>query len=505
MRRIRPVAAIALAAALIVPLPASAAVDRGAADDDTALTFDTPAPPKAPTPPKKGSGGSGGGGGSGGSGGSGGGSGSGGGGGSSAPAEPASEPIKLWQTVPGKLALTPVSGEIIVALPSDDKDLAGPLRQAINGDVFEAAGFDEVELTVVDSTVEALQSGEADFAVVDTLDALAAFADDPSMQAIAGYQNYAGKKGAYGGSVLMAAPGLVDAEPSTVSAFTKSYIRGLRKHAKKAKKADAFAPLDGGFGNRDVDGGWGELSAYAFEELDEFPDLEAFVSEHTLNVAQASAGADQNPWSDLAGAPASNAITVASPPKALAGGPVQTALLEEYFEKVGLGEVTLKAVEEPLLGLLQGGIDIAVIDAVDAADGFAQGLPLTVIGAHRNSDIDGDYGGDVLAVSEDFLELEGATVASFMTAYMRAMLDFQKEGEAEAFEPFDGGFGDYDPDTGWTDFMAYISDATGEDAEDLEGLIAGDALERARTWWGIPAVPALDTAAADEADAEENE
>ena len=33
-----------------------------------------------------------------------------------------------------------------------------------------------------------------------------------------------------------------------------------------------------------------------------------------------------------AGRPASNAVTVASPPKALAGGPVQTAFLEDYFE-----------------------------------------------------------------------------------------------------------------------------------------------------------------------------
>ena len=184
---------------------------------------------------------------------------------------------------------------------------------------------------------------------------------------------------------------------------------------------------------------------------------------------------------------------------------MQTALLEKYFEKVGLGEVTLRAVEEPLLGLLQGGIDIAVIDAVDAADGFAQGLPLAIVAAHRNTGVDGEYGGDVIAVSEDFLQGEGSTVASFLTAYMRAMLDFKKDGEAEAFAPFDGGFGAFDPEAGWTEFNAYISEATGEDAADLDGLIAPDALERARTWWGVPSVPGPDTASADEADAEENE
>ena len=45
-----------------------------------------------------------------------------------------------------------------------------------------------------------------------------------------------------------------------------------------------------------------------------------------------------------------------------------------------------------------------VIDAVDAADGFAQGLPLAVVAAHRNYDAGGDFGGDVIAVSEDFLD-----------------------------------------------------------------------------------------------------
>jgi ABC-type nitrate/sulfonate/bicarbonate transport system substrate-binding protein len=401
------------------------------------------------------------------------------------------------------VALAPLSAELVVALPDDA--VAGPLTEAIDSDFFKDGGFDSVELTTVDSPLGALQAGEADFAVVDAIEGLKAFDEDPSLQAIAGYQNYVGKDSTYGGTVLMAAPGLVAAEPSTVSAFTKAYIRGLRKFGKKDKGADTFAPLDGGFGKRKDDRGWGELAAYAFEEMDSFPDLEAFVSEHTLNVAQASAGRDLNPVSDLAGAPLSSSITVASPPRALAGGPVQTALLEKYFESAGLSDVNLEAVEEPLLGLLQGGLDIAVLDAVDAADGYAQGLPLAVVAAHRNYDESGDFGGDVIAVSEDFLNGEPSTVESFLTAYMRAMMDFEKAGDADAFAPYDGGFGVYDPDAGWTEFTTFLSDATGADAEDLEGLIAPDALERARTWWGIPDVRERDMTTADEADVEENE
>ncbi len=493
----RPFAAVALAAALVVPIPVAAAIDPGVADESASPTYDTPAPKtpktggntkknnnkKKNSDTKKDTGSN-----------------------IARPAatpEPTPEPITLVQAAPAKAALAPLTSELIVALGSDDRP--APLQRAISNDFFEDAGFDSVELVAVDSPLDALQSGEADFAVVDTIEALEAFADDPSLQAVAGYENYAGEDGAFGGSLLMAAPGLVAAEPSTVSAFTKSYLRGLRKFSKKADDADAFKPLDGGFGRRKDDGGWGELSAYAFAELDEFPDIEAFVSEHTLNVAQASTSTKLNPTSDLAGRPASSAITVASPPKALAGGPVQTALREEYFESAGLDEVNLKAVEEPLLGLLQGDIDIAAIDAADAADGFAQGLPLAVIAAHRNYGTDGEFGGDVLAVSDDFLETEGSTVTSFLTAYMRAMKDFQEDGEAEAFAPFDGGFGAYDPASGWTEFTDYITEATGEEAEDLEGLIVGDALERARTWWGIPSAPATDTASASVADAEETE
>jgi ABC-type nitrate/sulfonate/bicarbonate transport system substrate-binding protein len=468
---LRPFIALALLAVMAVPLPVAAVADGGIGSDTATPVFDTPAPKATPKPAPR------------------------------ATPKPTPKPtkkptpkptkkpvLKIYALAPHKAALRPASGAVSVALPSDDADLRAPLQFAIDEGFMKDAGFDEVELVAADSTIEALRAGEQDFAVADTLEAFAAFVEDPSLQAVAGYQNYAGEDGAYGGSVLLAAPGLVAEEPSTVSAFTKAYARALRKLGKAdAPDGGAFAPYDGGFGSRKVEAGWGELTSYVSDALGEELDLEAFVSEHTLNVGQASLGMGSNPLSAVAGKPASSEIVIGLPVDDLAGSPIQTAKKKRYFKSAGLTDVTITDVEEPLLGLLQGELDFAVIDALDAADGYSQGLPLAAISAHRNYGDDGAYGGDVIAVSQDFLEQEGSTVTAFLTAYLRAMRDGQDADEASDFAPFDGGFGTFDPELGWSEFAAYVSEAIGTDTE-LDGFVASDALERARTWWGIPAV-----------------
>ena len=148
-----------------------------------------------------------------------------------------------------------------------------PLLVAQLAGYFEDAGFAGVTLVEVPSVRRDLQNGDLDFGVVPMPDAYEAFGDDAMTSAVAGYKSYAGKRGRFGGDLLVATPGLVAHEPATVIAFLSAYIRGLQDLAEPDSAAAAlalieasalavepavaeqwddevavFAPFDGGFG-----------------------------------------------------------------------------------------------------------------------------------------------------------------------------------------------------------------------------------------------------------------
>ncbi len=182
---------------------------------------------------------------------------------------------------------------------------------------------------------------------------------------------------------------------STVSAFTRAYVQSLRQLARADRKADepangAFAPFDGGFGARKVDGGWGQLDEYLTGQVGDTFDVQAFVSDDTLNLAQIAAKRKLNPVGDLAGKPESRQHH---------GRPARGHARRQPH-RAGPGEGVLQVsrlqvgrrredIEEPLLGVLQGDLDLAVIDTADALDGASQGLPLVALAGHRNYTADG--------------------------------------------------------------------------------------------------------------------
>jgi ABC-type nitrate/sulfonate/bicarbonate transport system substrate-binding protein len=486
-RSLRPLIALGLLLALAVPVPVGAVVDP--AIDGPAATYDTPKPKPTAKPDS----------------------------GSSSDADatpkptpkptpagtkkpkptPKPTPKPIWATAPVAAALVPSTTSVAVGVDGGAA-VRAPLQVALDNDYLEKAGFTTVRLVDTDDPIAALQSGELQFAVVDTIEAASAFGDDPTLQVIAGYENYGGEDGAYGGTVLVAAPALVAEEPTTVAAFTRGYISGLKKMAKAAGKelpalVAPFAPFNGGFGSRADEAGLGQLSTYLSEAgLD--VDVEALVSEHTLNLSQASLGISPNPVTNLAGVPAVKSISVALP----GGGPSPVVLADSkgYFESAGIEDVDVVDVQAPLLGVLQGELDFAVVDLIDALEGADQGLPLVAIAGHRNYSEDGTYGDDVLAVSSDFLELEGATVSAFLTAYVRALRDIESTTEVGIFGPFDGGFGDVEKGAGLAELQAFAVEEIGGDA-DVLSLVDPNAVQRAQTWWGLPANPA-DTSAAEE-------
>jgi ABC-type nitrate/sulfonate/bicarbonate transport system substrate-binding protein len=426
---------------------------------------------------------------------------------------------------PPAAAITPLRSSLRVGMPADILGQA-PLLLADEAGYFDEAGFDAVTLVPIEDAIADLQAGELDVAVVDVKAAEAAGLAGPPLRAVAGYRNYTGDDGAYGGDALAATSDLVANEPSTVSAFVRAYLRGLRQldGAKRASKAldtiqdagvpldrdqreawpdavAAFAPFDGGLGSVRDEGGWGELGEYLTTADGIEPDLDSLVAQPTLNISQASLGSSLNPVGDLGGDPGVTKITVGLPAAAGGSDPISRASEAGYLEDAGFTEIEVMDVEQPLLGVLQGELDFAVIDAVDAADGAAQGLPLVALAGHRNQAADGTYGGDVLAVSADLLEQESSTVAAFLAAYVRALQDIGETGSDASYAPFDGGFGDRSQGGGLAQLDAYVSEALGTEIA-LEGLVAAGPLQAAQAWYGLPANPAsLPSASAGDPDA----
>ena len=169
----------------------------------------------------------------------------------------------------------------------------GPIVAADEGGHFEDAGFTSVEVTDVEQPLAGLTLGELDFAVLPAAEAADAIAQGLPIVAIAGHRNYA-TDGSYGGDVLVTSTDQLTSEGPTVAAFLSAYIRGLRDLA-ESETGSAFAPHDGGFGDRAQDGGLGELSAYLTDALGAAPDLGAVVAAGPITFAQAGLGLPANP------------------------------------------------------------------------------------------------------------------------------------------------------------------------------------------------------------------
>lgn len=394
-----------------------------------------------------------------------------------------------------------------------------PLVVAQLAGYFQDAGFASVTLIEVDSPLVDVQNGAIDFAAAPAGDAFAAYLDGSGAPAVAGYRNYTGKRGRFGGDLLVATPGLVEHEPATVIAFLSAYTRALRDLAepraaartlaliqandltvppKLARKWDkelaAFAPFDGGFGSYADASGYGELLDYLDDKLRDYlverpsgePDVQDFLAEDTLNIAQASVGLHPNPDAGLVGPPSITHIRVGRPADPEGGqSPVDVAAAAGYFTAAGFESVEIMDIEQPVLGLLNDELDFGVVDTVDAADGSAQGLPAVAAAGHRNYAADGSYGGDVMLTTRDLLADETTTASAFLIAYLQGLADMAED--APAFAQFDGGFGAAD-DGGLAELESYLTDALGE-SPDLDALIQPRVLEFAQAWWGLPANP----------------
>ncbi len=377
---------------------------------------------------------------------------------------------------------------------------------------FTDVGFSSgVTIVEVPDPLRDVSEGSLDIAVVPSRSAWELYDNDPSVPAVAGFRNYDREGGAYGGDLLVARPGLVEDEPATLIAFLSAYTRALQDLADPGSASETlaliqgsvygvppdlaadwqtqvarFAPFDGGFGSVEETDGYGELAAWLAQGGEE-PDLDGFVADHTLNVAQAQQGIGPNPDAGLAGAPSLADISVGLPLADSATSPILVAQAQGYFEAAGFASVEVVDVEEPLLGLLTGELDFAVTDVTDAMDAVNQGLPLAVIAGHENAP-GGTYGGDVLIATTDLLEAEGSTVSAFLIAYLEGLRDMAATDAGASFAPHDGGFGDRSIEGGTGQLREYLAGVEGEEP-DLDALIDQEVLQFAQAWWGLPANP----------------
>ena len=251
----------AILLALLVPTAALAVASPGGSRGDQAVTFDTPATP-TPRPPKP-----------------------------RRTPRPTKAPNKTAApeaTAAPSSLLPPARSALTIGYQDEGVLGQAPLLLALEAGYFDEVGLTDVVIVAVpQDAVDGVLAGDLDIAVVGATQAEAANVAEPGLRAIAGYQNYQGEGDAYGGDLLLATPGLVANEPSTVLAFLDAYIRALQdlSAADTANAAlatieasdvvvdpevaaqwpellAAYAPFDGGFGDPSMDGGLGELDEY---------------------------------------------------------------------------------------------------------------------------------------------------------------------------------------------------------------------------------------------------
>jgi ABC-type nitrate/sulfonate/bicarbonate transport system substrate-binding protein len=477
----------AILLALLVPTAALAVATPPRSTGDQAATFETPAKP-TPRPAKP-----------------------------QRTARPTKAPSKTAKpeptAVPASL-LPPARSALTIGYQDDGVLGQAPLQLALAAGYFDEVGLTDVVLVAApQDAVDDVLAGDLDIAVVGAMQAEAANVAEPGLRAIAGYQNYQGEAGAYGGDLLLATPGLVADEPSTIGAFLDAYIRALQDlsaadtanaalatlqaggvaidpdvAARWPELVAAYAPFDGGFGDPSIDGGLGELDEFLTVDQDNPADLDALIAQAPLNLAQSQLDILSNPESPFMSAPTPE-ISIALPMQDGLVSPIVAAQDAGYFGDAGFTSVEIVDIEQPLLGVLTGEVDFGVVSLVDAADGITQGLPIQAIAGHQNYALDGSYGGDVVIATSDLISNEPAAVAAFLTAYVRALQEDASADDGAPFAPFDGGFGMRASGAGLAELSTYVQEALGS-AVDLDALIAVPPLEYVQTSLGLPANPA---------------
>jgi ABC-type nitrate/sulfonate/bicarbonate transport system substrate-binding protein len=479
--------------ALAAPGMALGARDGGAAEPAAGPTWDTPeptpreteGPQRTPRPPDQ-----------------------------TSPPEPTPDPTD--PTVSGPQPIAPVAARTSLRIAFREPGAGGqaPLLLAREAGYLADAGITDVTIVQIADAIDLLVAGELDLAVVDARRAWEAWQAEPRLQALAGFRNYAGPDGTYGGDLILAAPGLADAEPGTLIAFLVAYIRALQDLGDPDSLAaaaatldaldppldagapewtadvDAFAPFDGGFGSVEDEGALGELAEWLADagEASPVPDPDPLLAEHLLTIAQAVLGLPANSASDLVGPPGRPDIRVGLPGGDRAS-PVLVALEAGYLEDAGFTSVEVMDVEQPILGVLNGQLEFSVMDTAQAADGVAQGLPLRALAGHELRDgATGEFGGDVLVAASDLLADDGSTATAFLIAYLRALQDLREDPDGAAFAPHDGGFGSPEQEGGLGELRAFLAGSL-DPAPDVEVLIARAPLAFAQAWWGLPANP----------------
>jgi ABC-type nitrate/sulfonate/bicarbonate transport system substrate-binding protein len=82
--------------------------------------------------------------------------------------------------------------------------------------------------------------------------------------------------------------------------------------------------------------------------------------------------------------PEDTTITIGSSDASLVGLlPLVVAETRGYLREAGFEDVQVVQVEEPLPGLLNGSLDLAILDARQATDAYALGLPVRAVAGHR--------------------------------------------------------------------------------------------------------------------------
>lgn len=391
-----------------------------------------------------------------------------------------------------------------------------PLLVAKEAGLFDQVGLSGLIIARTPDVLEDVRSGDLDIGVVAASDAFAAVEADPTLQVIAGYRNYTDKAD-YRGEVLLAAPGFIRSEPTTVGAFLAAYIRALQLFADEtgqdqsydlvdatnlvfrksrdgwASSLEIYEPFDGGFGSLDDEGGLGELSRHLDEDGATAVDFDAAVAADPLAMTQVRLGLVPNPEHPYAGLPGVSDMSVAMSDPADDAGPISVAADAGYFEDAGFGSVEVVGAEQPLLGVLQGQVDFAVMDTLEVAEATAQGLPLVAIAGHRNYTDSGSYGDDIVVTSRDLIEQEGSTVAAFLIAYIRALQDLSTEEGSASYAPYDGGFGDAAQEGGLGELAAYVG-GVAEISADLAQMGDVGPLAYAQAWMGLAPNPVVETA-----------
>lgn len=166
-------------------------------------------------------------------------------------------------------------------------------------------------------------------------------------------------------------------------------------------------------------------------------------------VMSLPAGASPNPGMSPGGSaapvtlvPEDASITIGyADDSALGRLPLILAESGGYFREAGFAEVLTTQADAPLPGVLAGDLDLAIVDARQAMDARAMGLPVQAVAGHRVVPVGGPQPDaspwpsvepgspwasvEVVVATSDSVEHRPGTIAAFTVAYVRALGDLR--------------------------------------------------------------------------------